>query len=368
MIRLSKSTIGNSEKQAVLEVLGHEYLGMGKEVDNFERMLADYLGRQVVCVNSGTAALHLAFQAIGLHPGDEVLVQSLTFIATYQAISATGASPVSCEVDPKTITLDLNDAEKRLTDKTKAVVPVHYASGVGDLNEIYAFAEANGLRVIEDAAHAFGTHYQGKVVGSFGDIVCFSFDGIKNITSGEGGAIVTEDQNILKIVKDARLLGVEKDTEKRYKGERSWHFDAKIQGWRYHMSNLMAAIGCEQLKRLPETIKKRDFIKTMYLDLFQKIQGVEPLLLDYKNIVPHIFVVRVTDGKRDGLRRFLLENDIECGVHYFPNHMLTKYKSSFSLSVTEQVYGELLSLPFHLDLTQADLEYIVAKIKEFFDA
>ena len=152
-------------------------------------------------------------------------------------------------LDPATMTLDWRDAEKRLTSKTKALMPVHYGGGVGALDEIYAFAHKYGLRVIEDAAHAFGTEYKGKRVGGFGDISCFSFDGIKHITSGEGGCIVTDDPDLITRVKDSRLLGVEKDTEKRYTSRRSWEFDVFAQGWRYHMSNIMAAIGVEQLKR-----------------------------------------------------------------------------------------------------------------------
>ena len=184
MIRLSKSSIGEAEKQAVVRVLDNEYLGMGTEVKQFEEELTKFFGRPAVCVVNGTAALHLSLQAAGVSQGDEVLVQSLTYVASFQAISATGARPIACDVDVETLCLDWRDAEKRLTTRTKAVMPVHYAGGVGALDEIYAFAGQHGLRVIEDAAHAFGTEYQGKKVGGFGDIACFSFDGIKNITSG----------------------------------------------------------------------------------------------------------------------------------------------------------------------------------------
>lgn len=368
MIRLSKSTIGEAEKKAVLEALDREYLGMGREVEEFENLLVGFFGRPVACVNSGTAALHLALQALGLRPGDEVLVQSLTFIASFQAISAAGATPVPCEVDPAPLTIDLKDAKKRLTDKTRAIMPVHYASGMGALDDIYAFAKTNGLRVVEDAAHAFGSLYNGKKVGSFGDIACFSFDGIKNITSGEGGVVVTDDEAVLQKVRDARLLGVEKDTEKRFAGQRSWEFDAKEQGWRYHMSNIMATIGCEQLKRLPHIVKTRKAIAMRYVEMLKSVDGIKPLQLDYRNIVSHIFVVKIKDGKRDALRTFLIENNIECGIHYYPNHMLTKYKTPHNLPATEQAYQEILSLPCHLDLTDKDQDYVISKIKEFFHA
>ena len=366
MIRLSKSSIGKNEKQAVLRVLNGEYLGMGTEVKNFEDMLSDFFGRPTVCVNSGTAAIQLALQALGVGVGDEVLVQSLTFVATYQAVSATGALPVSCEINPWDISIDIEDAKRRLTSKTKAIIPVHYASGVGKLDEVYSFAKKYDLRVIEDAAHAFGTVYSGHRVGGIGDIACFSFDGIKNITSGEGGAIVSEDESVIEKIKDARLLGVKKDTENRFKGRRSWEFDVVSQGWRYHMSNIMAAIGSEQLKRFPEMANKRKALAGIYCDLLRVVDNIEPLALDYENIVPHIFVVKVGQKKNE-LRNFLIKNGIECGIHYYPNHRLSKYMTSYDLPKTDKVYSQLLTLPCHVDLPEKDLLYVVSKIKEFFD-
>ena len=232
-IRVSRSIIGTEEAEAVSKVITQDgYLGMGKEVDLFEEEIAAYLGvprEWVVCVNSGTAALHLAVQAV-TEPKDEVLVQSLTFVATFQAIAAAGAVPVACEVLPETITLDCSDAAKKLTQNSKVIMPVHYASNPGNLDAIYDFAKSNGLRIVEDAAHAFGCTYKKRKIGSFGDVVCFSFDGIKNITAGEGGAVVTNDSDVLHKIRDARLLGIEKDTDKRYLGKRKLGFRCKASG------------------------------------------------------------------------------------------------------------------------------------------
>ena len=202
VIRLSKSVLGDEEVRALASVVLEDgYLGMGKEVNAFEEELTGFLGgvKIVVCVNSGTAALHLAVASV-VRPGDEVLVQSLTFVSSFQSISASGATPVACEIDPLSMTIDLDDAEKKLTNSTKAIMPVHYAGNPGHLDEVYEFAGRHGLRVVEDAAHAFGSTYKGKRVGSIGDIVCFSFDGIKNITSGEGGAIVSSDADVIQYV------------------------------------------------------------------------------------------------------------------------------------------------------------------------
>ena len=198
MIRLSKSKIGEEEKSAVINVLDKEYLGMGEEVELFEKDLSKLFLRDTICVSSGTAAVQLAIQACGIGFGDEVLVPSMTYVATFQAIKATGAEPIACDISEETCLIDLEDALSKLSKNTKAIIPVHYTGGVGNLNELYSFASKYKLRVIEDAAHAFGSKYQNKLVGSIGDIVCFSFDGIKNITSGEGGCVVTNDSKVIE--------------------------------------------------------------------------------------------------------------------------------------------------------------------------
>ena len=327
-IRLSKSCISESEKKAVMRVLDHEFLGMGVEVKNFETMLSEFFGRQAVCVSSGTAALQLALQASGIKPGDEVIVQALTYVASFQAISALGAVPVACDIDPDSLCMDWRDAEKKITKKTKVLMPVHYSGGVGKLNEIYKLAKENSLIVIEDAAHAFGTEYQGTRVGGFGDIACFSFDGIKNITSGEGGCVVSSDMGFLKKVRDARLLGVENDTEKRYLNQRSWNFDVSSQGWRYHMSNLMAAIGIEQLKRFKILSDKRKKLSICYTKHLLDIHGLTLINHNYNYVVPHIFVVRFDSKEmRDNIREVLSDNGVQTGLHYKPNHLLTLYKN-----------------------------------------
>ena len=370
MILISKSVVGTAELEAIGRVMQEDgYLGMGREVRAFEEELQEYFGgrdRKVICLNSGTAALHLAVQAV-TRPGDEVLVQSLTFIASFQAISAAGAVPVACEVYPDTVTLDLEDAAKRITPRTKAVMPVHYASNPGDLEAIYGFARRYGLRVIEDAAHAFGCTYQGRKVGSFGDVSCFSFDGLKNITSGEGGAVVTADPEVVQIVQDARLLGVQRDTEKRYQGARSWEFDVQHQGYRYHLSNLFAAVGRVQLRRFEGEFKPRRIaLAQQYRAALTGTANLQLFKGDPGPIVPHIFPIRVLNGKRDGLRQFLRDRGIESGIHYKPNHLLSFYGGGReALPVTERLYEELLTLPLHPGLKDDEVEVVSAAVKEF---
>jgi len=373
LIRLSRSIVGPQEAKALAEVILNDgYLGMGTQVGDFEKEIASFLGvpeEWVICVSSGTAALQLAVQAV-TEPGDEVLVQSLTFVASYQSISAAGTKPVSCDVHPETITIDLRDAENRVTQNTRVIMPVHYASNPGNLDKIYEFAGRHKLRVVEDAAHAFGCSFNGKNIGSFGDIVCFSFDGIKNITSGEGGAVITRDPEVAQRIRDSRLLGVEKDTEKRLANERSWEFDVTEQGYRYHMSNLFAAIGRVQLARLPEEFApQRIELAKFYRKQLENASGIQLLEIQVGPIIPHIQPVRVLDGKRDGLRLALEDQGIQTGIHYKPNHLLSFYGGGeVSLPVCEQLYEELLSLPMHPGLTRDEVKQICYAVTEFMNA
>jgi dTDP-4-amino-4,6-dideoxygalactose transaminase len=367
-IRLAKSILGPDEANAVSRVILEDgYLGMGREVESFEAEIAAFLGvppSHVVCVSSGTAALHLAVAAT-CKADDEVLVQSLTYVASYQAISA-AALPVSCEVLPANITINLEDAAKRITPATRAIMPVHYASNPGDLGAIYGFAKKHGIRVIEDAAHAFGCSYDGKLIGSFGDIICFSFDGIKNITSGEGGAVVTADADVAQQVRDARLLGVEKDTNKRFLGERSWEFNVSQQGYRYHMSNLFAAIGRVQLGRFAkEFAPKRVALARQYRTLLANVPQVSLLESDLGAIIPHIQPICVAK-RRDDLKDYLEKNSIQTGIHYKPNHLLSYYgDGKESLVASEKLYKELLSLPLHPEMHSDDVHAICTLIIKF---
>ena len=366
MLRLSKSVIGKEEINAVTRVLENEYLGMGENVKEFEDLLTAYFNTPAVCVNTGTSAIHLALQAVGVGCGDEVLVQSLTYVATYQAITATGAKAISCEVNPETLTIDLEDAKSKITSKTKVILPVHYGGGAGDLAELYKFAKEFNLRVIEDAAHAFGTDYKNQLIGSFGDICCFSFDGIKNITSGEGGAILTKDEDVLEKIKDARLLGVQKDTDNRYAGKRSWEFDVEHQGWRFHMSNIMAAIGVEQFKKFPIFKERRQTLAKIYQSQLIGSPDIKILDHNYEDIVPHIFTIQVNANKRDELKKMLDEETIQTGFHYYPNHLLTKFRvKGLTLPFTEELHKTLVTLPLHPDLKDEDVIFISSKIKNF---
>ncbi|MBQ9406893.1 MAG: DegT/DnrJ/EryC1/StrS family aminotransferase [Desulfovibrio sp.] len=373
-MRLSRSIVGEAEARAVSRVLLEDgYLGMGNEVRRLEEDLAHYLGvrpDQVVSVNTGTAALHLAVEAVAAQCAvtgqAEVLVPSLTFVASFQAITAAGCQPIACDVLPETGTLDLADAERRLSPRTIAIMPVDYASNPWHMDEILDFARRKGLRVVEDAAHAFGCKSKGRKIGSFGDVVCFSFDGIKNITCGEGGCLVSFDSEVTRIASDARLLSVANDAQKRFTGTRSWDPDVQRQGWRYHMSNIMAAIGRVQLGRLDkEFIPARRRLTAIYEQRLGAEDGLALLATDPEDfIVRHIMPVRVLHGRKNAVKEALAAKGIPTGVHYKPNHLLTFFRQSGSLPATEQLYAELLTLPLHPGLIAQDVEEVCAAVRQ----
>lgn len=376
-MRLSRSIVGEAEADAVRRVIVEDgYLGIGAEVKRFEAELAAYLGVRadmVASVNTGTAALTLAVDAVA--PGrfgsgnrGSVLVPSLTFVSSFQAVTACGCTPIACEVLPETGTIDLVDAEKRLRKDTFAIMPVHYASNPWQLDETYAFAAKHGLRIIEDAAHAFGCRHNGKKIGSFGDLVCFSFDGIKNITSGEGGLLVSFDPEAAHIAQDARLLSVENDTRARFAGERTWDPDVARQGWRFHMSNIMAAIGRVQLGRLEaEFAPARKHLAAVYKNELERLNAIALLKTNpVDELILHIQPVRVLGGRMQAVRSYLLAHDIPVGVHYKPNHLLSYFKipGAAPFPQTELLFGELMTLPLHPGLSEADVLLVCQTIKD----
>ena len=367
--RVSGSDVGSAELEAIASVFERGYLGMGADVKEFEELLGQFFGRPVVCVATGTAALHLAVQCAGVGMGDEVLVPSLTYVAAYQAISATGATPVSVDVLDASLTMDPVDAESKVTTKTKAVMPVYFGGGIRELDQIRTMAKEHNLRVIEDAAHAFGTEFDGVRVGSDGDISCFSFDPIKNLTSGEGGCIVSNDAEFLDRVRDARLLGVKGDSKARNAERRLYEFEVETQGWRYHMSNINAAIGKAQLDAFPDRAALRQELAKTYNVVLRPVPGIQVLPYDYTDVVPHIYVVRFDSTKiRDHVKACLLsELNVETALHWYPNHYLARYRDeSGSMKVTEDAFSRMLTLPLHTKLTvtqiRAIAEYIVSLV------
>lgn len=367
-MRLSQPDLDEEEIQAVTRVLKSEFLGMGKEVSEFENLLSEFFSNQVACVNTGTSGLQLALLGAGLGAGDEVLVPSLTYVATYQAISAIGAVPISCDVQTNDLQIDVNDASKRLTSKTKAIVPVYFTGSTSCFDRVTKFSAEKNLINIPDAAHAFGSRNRNQLIGSGEGTNVFSLDGIKNVTSGEGGVIVSSDQVLIEKVKDARLLGVVGDSSKRALRDRSWDFDVTNQGWRYHMSDIFAAIGKVQLKKLEQFSSIRKKLYSLYIELLSDVSEVSLFEWDIADgMVPHILVIRIPGmTSREVLRSKLMTDNVPTGIHYKPNHLLSFYKDPNArvLRNTETVYPEILTLPLHTRLTESQIEEVVEKLRK----
>ena len=364
-IKLSSPWYGQQEKDAVARVLDSQVTCMGIETKLFEEELKSFLGREdtnIICVHSCTAALQLALQGIGIKPGDEVIVPTLTFISTFQAITANGGTPIPCDVNKNTGFIDINDVKNRITKKTKCILPVLYAGIDNNINEIYELANNNNIKVIEDAAHSFGNKEIIKRAG----ILCFSFDPIKNLSCTDGGIIVCSDDNIAERLKDIRLLGVIGDTNNRYNNKRSWDFDVKEQGWRYHMNNMCAAIGRAQLSKFDKIRELRCKYSNIYLEELKNIEEIQLLPIDTVKGVPHIFPIIIKYETVDNLKNFLLQNNIGCGTQYKPNHLLTYFNRGYSLPNAEWLYRHILSIPLHPMLSEDDVYYVINKIKDFF--
>ena len=367
MLNISKPSIGSEELKNIEKVFESNWLGHGSFVIDFENRLKDFLdARHVVAVNSGTSALHLALDAIGISKGDEVIVPSLTFVASVQAITALGAKPVFCEVTPFDMNIAIKDIENRITDKTKAILPVHFCGNACDMDAILNIANKYNLIVVEDAAHAFGSSYNGRRIGSFGDITCFSFDPIKNITCGEGGAIVLQSDELFELIKKKRMLGINKDGWMRHTGNQNWYYEVSVQGYRYHMSNINAAIGLAQLEKLDSFIKRKKEIVNKYNAHFSLISVIEILNWRIEETYPFAYIIRVTNGQRNELMNYLKGKDVGTGINYIPNHKHPFFNNCVVLPITDSIFNEIITLPLYYDMTDFDVIKVIEAVEGFF--
>lgn len=350
-----------TELAAVGRVLQTGQYGHGTETDAFELELAAYLGvDDVVAVATGTAALHLALLAAGVGPADEVVVPSLTFCASVQAIVATGARPRFVDVDPATLCVTAEHLHAALTPATRAVMPVLYGGRAVDLDPIRAELAAREIAIVEDAAHAFGSTSGDRRVGATGDLTCFSFDAIKALTCGDGGAIVPRTTAEADQLRRTRLLGMTASREQRV---RTTSYEVTAPGFRYHLSTLHAAIGRVQLANFDKVAARRQQLWRRYNTALKDTPSVALIDLDVANSVPFNCVVRVPAPVRDAVHTRLHAAGIQAGVHYPPNHLQPAFaRWSRPLPATEAVADEILSLPFHPALTDADIDHVATTL------
>ena len=358
MIPIAKPIIADEEIDEVVKVLRSGFIAQGPKVAEFEEKFAEYLGvKHAVAVSSGTTALHLALLAAGIGPNDEVITTPFTFAATGNSVLYVGAKPVFIDIDKKTYNLNPENIENVITDKTKAVMPVHLYGQPAEMDSIKQIAEDHDLIVIEDAAQAHGSVYKGKKVGSLGDMGCFSFYPTKNMTTSEGGIITTENE---EMAEKARVL--------RSHGE-SERYTHDVLGYNFRMTDIAAAIGIVQLKKLDKFNEKRIENAKYLTKQIDKINGIiTPFVAADVKHVYHQYTVRVGKSRRNQLMEFLNSRGVGTGIHYpKPIYEQKLYKElGFSASCPEadSASSEVLSLPVHPSLEKNDLEKIVSVLNE----
>jgi dTDP-4-amino-4,6-dideoxygalactose transaminase len=351
VIPIAKPIVGAEERAAVDAVLAGGGLAQGPQVAAFEQAFSPWVdGRTCVAVNSGTSALHLGMLAAGVGPGDEVIVPSFTFAATANAVRLTGAEPVFVDIDPVTFCMDPQAAAAAIGPATKAIMPVHLYGHPADMSALGDLADGNGLLLLEDAAQAHGASWRGRAVGSFGSYAAFSFYPTKNMTSGEGGMVTTDDAELARTVRLLRNQGM----EARYENE--------IVGLNNRMTDIHAAIGLVQLEKLAGWTKSR---RSNAAYLSEHLEGVTiPTEAPGAEHVYHQYTIRVP-GNRDRFAARLLERGVGSGVYYpIPVHRLPSFGLELDLPVTESVAADCLSLPVHPSLTEQDLETIVEAVND----
>ena len=366
--------IGEDEIRSVVETLKSGWLTTGSKVKSFEEDFAGYVGsKHAIAVNSGTAALHLALDAIGIQEGDEVIVPTMTFTATAEVVLYFKAKPVLVDCEPDTLNLDPAKIEAAITPKTKAIVPVHMAGQPCDMDEILKIARKHNLRVIEDAAHALPASYKGRTVGTIGDITCFSFYATKTITTGEGGMVTTENSKWAERMRIMSLHGISHDAWKRYTKEGSWYYEVLYPGFKYNLTDLAAAIGSEQLKKCGEFWQARRQIAMIYAKAFAELEAIRvPSCRNGVQHAWHLFVIQL-ELERLKINRHqfiaaLREKEIGTSVHFIPLHLHPYYRDEFGYKPADfpnasVVFERIFSLPIYPKMPEPAVQRVVEAVK-----
>ncbi|MFD0710697.1 DegT/DnrJ/EryC1/StrS family aminotransferase [Paenibacillus sp. GCM10027626] len=371
LIPVLQPSIGQEEIDAVTEVLRSGWLGLGPKTEQFEREFANFAGtRFAVGLNSATAALHLALEILGIGPGDEVIVPSMTFVSSVHAVSYVGATPVFADIEPDTMNISVADIERKITDKTKAIIAVHMAGHPCDMDAIHELAQAKGIKVVEDAAHACGAEYKGRRIGSVSEVTCFSFHAVKNLTTGEGGAITCNAEWMNRKLREKRWVGISRDTWMRTTHEKvyAWQYFVDQIGYKYHMNDVQAAMGIVQLKKLDQLNGRRREIAKRYKAELKDLKWLElPPELPYAHSAWHLFQIKFREAShRDRMITHLQEHNIASGVHYYPCHLHPCYIHLKAIvPVSSEIWKRILTLPIHPNVTDADLDRIISRIREF---
>jgi len=374
----SRPTISQEAIDEVVACLKSGWITTGPRVKQFEDDLKAYVSApHVLALSSATAGLHLVLAAMKLAPGDEVITTPMTFAATLNTIVLSGGKPVLVDVEPGTYNMDVTRIEKAVTKRTRAIMPVHFAGLPVDLDPLYAIAKKHNLRVIEDAAHAIGTEYKDKRIGSFGDIQVFSFHPNKNMTTGEGGCVVTRDDKMADDVALLRFHGMDREAWNRFGKKGSQHYEIIAPGYKYNMMDMQAALGLHQLKALDGFIKRRTELALQYQELLAGWPQLSlPVAPAYAHLHAwHLYTPLVNPDAagmdRDAFMQGLKERNIGTGLHYRAVHLYPYYREQFGFKRgdfpnAESISDRIVSLPLFPTMTNADQERVVAAMSDLF--
>lgn len=374
----SKPSINQAAIDEVVACLKSGWLTTGPRVKQFEEDLGKYLhAPYVLALTSATAGLQLALQSFNLKPGDEVITTPMTFVATLNTIVHAGATPVLVDVDLDTYNMNVANIREAITDKTKVIMPVHYAGIPVDLDPIYDLAAQYDLRVLEDAAHAIGSYYKGKIIGSFGDTQVFSFHPNKVMTSGEGGCVTTRDEQVVKYINTMRFHGIDREAWNRNAKEGSQHYDVIKPGFKYNMMDLQAALGIHQLQQLEDFVAQRTYFAERYQELLTDWpQFTLPSMPDYdiRNswyIYAPLLNPEAANMDRDTFMQRMQAHNIGTGLHYLAVHLFSFYQQQFGFKPgqfpnAEAISERIVSLPLFPDMTIVDQDRVIAAMNDIF--
>lgn len=367
-IPYGRQWIDQDDIDAVVDVLKSDYVTTGPAVEQFEKAVAKYVGaKYAVAIANGTAALHAACYAAGIGPGDEVITTPITFAASANCALYCGATPVFADIEEDTYNIDPKEIEKKITEKTKAIVAVHFTGQPCKMDEIHAIAKKHKLVVIEDAAHALGADYKGKRVGSMSDMTTFSFHPVKHITTGEGGMIVTNSKKLYDKLILFRSHGITRNAKKLEKNEGGWYYEQQDLGYNYRITDIQCALGTSQMKKLDKFVERRRAIAKRYDEAFKDIPEIIcPVQAEGCNNSWHLYVIQVLGRKRKNVFDDLRAVNIGVNVHYIPVYKHPYYQKNGYEKVlcpnAEQYYDRAISLPMYPLLSEEEQEYVIEQV------
>lgn len=378
MLAYGGQTIGEDDIESVVGALRSDYLTTGPAVDAFEEAFANFVDTdEAVAVSNGTAALHAAMRALKIGPRDEVIVPTITFAATANSVVFEGGTPVFADVEPDTLLLDPESVAERITENTKAIVGVDYAGQPCRYDALRELADAHDLVLLDDACHATGGSYKGQPVGSLGDLNTFSFHPVKNMTTGEGGMITTDDSERARGMREFRNHGITSTHHERAE-QGSWVYEIQDVGYNYRLTDMQCALGMSQLEKLPDWIERRREIAARYDAAFAGVEPVEPVAMrEDSTCAYHLYVIRlnldVLSVSRSEIFNALRAEGIGVNVHYIPVHYHPFYRENFDVGeglcpVAEAAYERILTLPVFPRMTEADVEDVIRAVQKVVSA